>query len=88
MARGCPWTPILLRPVGGQLCNSLTAVLGVAADWPPRPPVAVFYPLGHPTPYASDFDPDKLRAKCVKNRFKNFESIQGLANPQRAAIWA
>jgi hypothetical protein len=45
-----PPCPTLLRPQGGPPPNSLTAILGVARPYG-RWPGAVFYPLGHSTPY-------------------------------------
>jgi hypothetical protein len=48
-----PSCPTLLCLVGGSTLTGLKVILGVAfpQGWPPA---AVFYPLGHPTPYGSD----------------------------------
>jgi hypothetical protein len=52
-----PPCPTLLHPAGGTpLKRPRTAVSGVARPQGGRP-AAVFYPFGHPTPYASRFRP-------------------------------
>jgi hypothetical protein len=46
-----PPCPTLLRPAASQPRNSLSAISGVTRPQGGQP-VVVFYPVGHPTPYA------------------------------------
>jgi hypothetical protein len=50
-----PPFPTLLCPAGGRAGHPQNALMAYSRARQARQPATVFYPLGHPTPYAYDF---------------------------------